>query len=551
MNLKEFLKEVEECLMNMTEIDKNEFILHQARILKETQRDIFLKKLKNEEVKVDFTQEITDFEKWIVQVQQGSISYSYRYEWDPDARYGEPDEVLIYEDSLGISAKLSRALQVADSLIQQKDYHEAAKIYELLLNCSYTVFSEELDESELFCLANLIEEDLMNANYPEILIRWLYVVYQTKELPVILEEFYEILSSRLGSAISLDRILAFGPEKLLGIEEYLEKWIFYLEDRPQSVAGTLLYEASAYLGGTDQVVIVAERAGDKHPFICVRACEMLFAEQRNQECETLGVQWMNLLPRNLILRAKICDWVRKAAELLGHDKVERNSIVEAFYSDSTIPRFLQLFRLSDYEDIVKKATRYSRMLPEQGAVFYAKQGDELATSTMSAEHKIIIEFFSGDLEKSYQKYQRSKEFLGWSTSVEGVLIPLFILTLNTQSELTVSGGKLWQDVCYKLAIDIDDEEMMLEGFLRWKQLIKIKPEAEKKYLEWLNEMVSNRVEAVVGGGFRRSYHKAALLIENYGELIQSKGSPNGRTNTIEYYIKKYPRKRAFKEEFFA
>lgn len=549
MNLKEYLKEVEECLFDMSETNKNKFILHQARILKESQREKFLDGLKNKEEKVDYKQEIADFEQWIDQIREGDIFFVGEYEWDTGGNYGEPDEFMTYGDPQGISTTISSALKVATNLLYQKDYDEALIIYDRLLSSDFLMKNEEQEEYELFSLKNLVDEGLLDVNYQEILIHWLYVFYQTKDMASKMEEFYAILSSQEGSAISLDEIFSAGPGELQGTDDFLERWISFLEDRPESAAGHLLCRASAYLGGIEQVVLVAERTGSKHPFVCLHACELLFNEHRYQECETLGLRWLEVLPRNLILRATICDLVRIASTRLKHEDVESQCIVEAFYSDSTIPRFIQLFQFPDHDEIVKEAVKYCRMLPESITRSYSTSVDEQALNHTSMKRKLMIEFFSGAFELLYSKFQRSNNFLGWSTSVEGLLIPLYILTLNIQDGFTESGEKLWQDLYSKLSLEAEDYGITTEGFHHWKKLVKINPEDERKYLDWIDQMVSKRVDAVVGGGFRHSYYKAALLLENYGELLESRGVQNGRKNTIEFYIKKYPRKRAFKEEF--
>ena len=58
-----------------------------------------------------------------------------------------------------------------------------------------------------------------------------------------------------------------------------------------------------------------------------------------------------------------------------------------------------------------------------------------------------------------------------------------------------------------------------------------------------------RTKAVVGGGHRKSYYKAAVLIAALGEALESNGKPHGRIAVIEHYKKMYSRKTAFRAEF--
>lgn len=61
--------------------------------------------------------------------------------------------------------------------------------------------------------------------------------------------------------------------------------------------------------------------------------------------------------------------------------------------------------------------------------------------------------------------------------------------------------------------------------------------------------MDNRTGAVVGGGYRNSYCKAAVLITTLGETLESNGMINGKMDLIEHYKKIHSRKRAFKAEF--
>ncbi len=65
---------------------------------------------------------------------------------------------------------------------------------------------------------------------------------------------------------------------------------------------------------------------------------------------------------------------------------------------------------------------------------------------------------------------------------------------------------------------------------------------------WIKKEVDKRTEAVVGGGYRKSYYKAAALITALGETLESNGKVNGKMVTIEHYKKLHSRKRAFKAE---
>ena len=60
--------------------------------------------------------------------------------------------------------------------------------------------------------------------------------------------------------------------------------------------------------------------------------------------------------------------------------------------------------------------------------------------------------------------------------------------------------------------------------------------------------MDKRAEAIAGGGYRKSYYKAAVLVTALGETMESNGKLNGRRALIDRYVKLNPGKRAFKGE---
>jgi len=112
-----------------------------------------------------------------------------------------------------------------------------------------------------------------------------------------------------------------------------------------------------------------------------------------------------------------------------------------------------------------------------------------------------------------------------------------------------AGEKLIEDLKYRLNYSNDDDKSFVERFFIWKEKIKITSEQYEKYITWLHSEVDKRTDAVVGGGFRGSYYKAAVLITALGETMESKGNYGAKMDLIEQYKKNHSQKRAFKAEF--
>lgn len=170
-------------------------------------------------------------------------------------------------------------------------------------------------------------------------------------------------------------------------------------------------------------------------------------------------------------------------------------------------------------------------------------------NNISLQHKMILHFFNGEFEYIYEECKKDKTYLDWSNNIKGIFVPLFILYLDQSHSFSKAGEKLIEGLNHRLNYSNNDEKNFIERFFIWKNKTKITREQYEKYITWLQSEVDKRTDAVVGGGFRASYYKAALLISALGETIESQGNINAKKNIIENYKKVHSRKRAFKAEF--
>lgn len=219
----------------------------------------------------------------------------------------------------------------------------------------------------------------------------------------------------------------------------------------------------------------------------------------------------------------------------------------AFYSKSTLNNYFRLFDLPDYEIIVKKAAKYIETLPENLGKDYNNRNKQMMENSLSKAHKDIIRFFSGEFDYIYDKCKKDNSSLGWSSGFKGIAVPVFILLLNKDEKITKVMEKLINEIIHRLGF-IGEVQNFLDIYLNWREKQVLTEEQYEKYISWLKMEVDNRTEAIVGGGYRNSYYKAAILVVSLGETLESNGMINGRKLTIEHYRKAHPRKRAFKAE---
>lgn len=67
----------------------------------------------------------------------------------------------------------------------------------------------------------------------------------------------------------------------------------------------------------------------------------------------------------------------------------------------------------------------------------------------------------------------------------------------------------------------------------------------------MQNVIDDRVNAIVSGYHRGSYGKAALLGAALGEVEESMGTPQGKRRRVEKYLLAFPKHRAFQSEMRA
>lgn len=550
MNYRNFMKQVNDELIRMSEEDKNDFIREAARKIHEKQRQVFLDSLTNtiSQTKYQIHSIMDEIKAWSEKVENKDIYIECTgYEAYGEGHYGE--WVNEYTDVFGIGKELTKMIQIAEDLLYQKQYIESQELYEYLLSMEYGVIDVHGGDDFELELEDLVDENLIDLDVKESVLHLMYASYQTFREEERTNTLYRyFLSWKTTESIKVEDIFSVGPEELDGISIFMEEWISFLKNKDGDLAARLLTEASIYQGGVDRLVNEAKSVPEKHPILYKNACKNLLREARFSECEKVGLEAIRLLPKKLVVRGQIADLTAKAAIQLENNETRRECYEAAFYADSTLSHYLRLLELPAYEKIMKQAAMFMDTLPEDtGSSYFKHKNEQLRINTTSKELKKGIHFFNQEFDEIINACKKDKTELGWSSHFKGFIVPLFILALNTNKQMTAAGKRMLDNIAARLGYK-DEEKGFAERFLVWKRKIVITNEQYDKYVAWLQKEIDKRTEAVVGGGHRHSYYKPAELIAAFGEALESNGEVNGKEKLIEHYKKVHSRKSAFKAE---
>lgn len=547
MNYNEFIKIIDEKLAAMSNNEKGKWIHDLARTIKEEERDKFLNSLDGNNKCNEIIYDIKEIQDWSEKVQNGDIYFECSYREVYDENHWR-DYYYEYYDNHEIGKMLTFAFQVAENLLCQKRYNEAVDLYNMLMDMSFQAYDVDDEETIDLELEELIDEKLVSLNFKQIMLNLMYAKYQTSRGKERVAALFTYFKSNFSRDIKLDELFLIGPEELAETDVFLEEWITFLKCEDGDLAGSLLFEACILQGGIEKLWKVAKEAAQRHPLLYLKACECLLDKKREAECEKLGLEAINILGETLVTRGKVADLTAKAARKLGHEEIVLECYKVAFNSESTLNHYLRLHEIEDGKNIVATEVRKFKKLPEKSAFEFGNINNQMKKNHISKEQKKILLFFSGEFDSIYEECEEDKTYLGWSDNIKGVIVPLFLLCLDRNKHFSKAGEKVIDEIKYRLNYSEEDEKSFLDRFLTWKDKIKITNEQYEKYITWLQKEVDKRTEAIVGGGFRKSYYKAEGIIALLGEVMESNGNIGAKEIIIEHYKKVHSKKRAFKAE---
>ena len=167
---------------------------------------------------------------------------------------------------------------------------------------------------------------------------------------------------------------------------------------------------------------------------------------------------------------------------------------------------------------------------------------------------VLLSYFLGEFDDFLNFFKDNKEYLGWTYSNMNTYVELALFLLCDFNETEIK-KKLASSICFDIGIRDDynlynADEREIEDFKIlnvWKKHFTISDKVKHDYISWLEETVAKRVDAIVFGKYRGSYHKAAFLVCALDECLENLNIKN-KGEIIAFYEKKYLRYNAFKRE---
>jgi len=534
--MKSFLEQVHSLMNAKSKTELTAFIIRIAEKTSEEDYAEFLKLLENKRVIItDAGKEALDvggilakINSFARNIEEYEIEAYYYDNWDNDGYHIESDD--------GFCEDLLKCYSDATRLLNHGFFKEAANAFDLISDAieEFDRYNENNDFGAVYT-QSFIDENWLNLDLSKISI---YKVYSAllsgefNEMAIFNEMFRELTESH-GKLTLTDYVYA-GTAPISDILSFAEKWILYLHKQTAKATSSLLREAAIHAGKNDIEVMEAylDESGKSIPYAYLNLCEMYMEQGANgaDKAISLAREGLNNSSRNAFNRDDLAKFLSRVAKANSDDDAYRYATMECFYSTTQFEDFIPIMDLHD-TGLKEAAIEYIDKLYEEKNrdVFYCGSIDFYE-----------IHFLNRDYDQIFSLIESNNKALGWTGSVKSILIPLFIGLL---SGFCVKAVIIEQYIGAVLRIkDTEDTLRCLR-----ENIGKYTAEQERKWYDRCVSEAENRTDAIVSGGFRSSYYKAARLLGAIAEMRFCRGE-NEPMEIVQRFIAKYPRHTAFRSE---
>jgi len=446
------------------------------------------------------------------------------------------DWVWEYTDEENIGELIDESVEFAIDLINAKKYEEAKKIIDLILYTNYQVLDEDGGDNFEISLTELKENGLINTEPKLLCLYAIYATYNATKDKLRAQKIYEYFKNENFSNIKVEDSFKLGTEVLKEQDKFWNDWINILLNNVGKNEYCLLKAALEYTNYNNYEVYL-ELATQNHPEIYIDIFNHLLENNNVDKIITIGTEALKHIDDELVIKNDI------ALFLAQYDQNNKEKyIIEAFKANTNIPNLIRIINngyLLKYKDLIGKTIRYENDVKNH--LF------EPVRNKIDKEMYYYLNFFLGNFELFYEECLNHNSPLGWSYSFVEKAVYLWLLVLDNESNfklfLNILSNVFEEFKFRNNLLFLDDEYILI--FKKWKENFVIND--PDKYIKWLEKVIDARVDAIISGGHRKSYFKAAHLIVALGEVLESNNITT-KNEFIDIYHKKYHRHSAFRKE---
>ena len=568
LTLKEFISELDARLKKFSHDELKEIIRSHALNLSPGERggylDRFTRPEKPKGEKKSKTPTMSDGEFLVCEIEafgKRSENYEYTNGWGWDDEYGE--ERAWGDDSW---------VEEIDSLFERIDDFYGTENYALARKAYEKLFEIYLGGNEEGRFSGHDPDEMIERDLEETGLKYLRSIYLSEKPSSRPEALLQGIThlSYLARGATIHGMIHVSLEDLPDLDQFGRQWIDYLKKQKASRLVTeLLKEAVRLFQGVKGLETLALEKGDQFPGAFIEWLEALKKDKNYREVIRVARLGLEKLSARLEIRARIADYLCKAARHLDQKDLVEESLKEALYASPSLSRLLNLLDHARDRDqkveYLNGALVHFEKLRKQMGKRDSLENDFGRSPDLFENHvPENLETYGYLLKSDYARasgLMSPSKPLGWSSgdSPNAILVPFFLYSRwDHEKKLAANIADLWKDATnVPIPFGFSSEEDSTPGDLGKrlrnhleKALKEVAiPERERnEYFLAAEKTAFKRADAIVGEKHRQSYWKAAQLLLAVAETYWSNGSVGEGQKLVSRFKEKYNRHSAFKAE---
>ena len=515
----------------------------------------------------DLLADIDDLARELDDAMQSADAWEERYEWGE--YYDEEDSLGPYEEFVEPFVELFDRAEAAF------DYDEIS-----LARAAYQRLFELLRIEDDYGRGVSVS-DLTGVDADETVARYLRAVYETeppaRRPQALCEQMRQATARLFRPRPMLDDLIQISPRPLPDREQFLADWIAFLrvQSAPSgSDVDAWLREAVRLAQGTPGLEALARAEGQTRPRAYLDWFTALEEAGKHREVLAAAQEALQVLPARLPIRAAIADHLCAAAARLNEAGALRLGRWEAFVAKPTLTRLLDLWNVARMPFIRMDAAAQTALMqraiehirdylahpPAHRDEMIMRGGDGLESPAWIGSsvlaHACLL---ANDWDAAHHLAAQGK-VLGWSSSEshQGLVLAAFLVLLadRTLEAMPSNLAQLWQwNVHSSVAAwswDYEQKdparERLAHAYAEQFATAALSADQQERFLSWCLDVTQQRVDAIVGNQYRRSYNKAAVLTVACAEVLRLREDQTAADALVDDVRGRFPRHRAFQAE---
>lgn len=555
MNVRQFIKNIDQQLATMSESDLRAFVHDLARKIPSDQRESVLKKLfelqNNQINNVDVNDELSQLaQEFLIQIEQIKTGqrylesvmsdYDYDYGFDFDDWYEDDDE-NIYSDPTGIVDSIREIFDFIFHCMDEEAYDIAYSLSNELATLEISLEGDR--ENDKISVHELYDEWSERLDYKQYVICHAYLLYLQTDRQKRAKVLYQWFLQSDYVDYGLQNVLMY-TNHTEDLQVFLPVWIDYLGNLDTQIASELIVEAFSILNNDETQLAFAKKFVKYHPELYLQYLEThlvdsLTSTDSMQQLYEIGVQAIQQIQPIHKIRSQIAEKIRTLAEKMNAQERIDQCHWWIFESDSTIAHFLELMTTIQVQSKAKFIHQTQQLLQnihltDDDYTLHYKKSKALIQNSMSQSRLFTLQYLCGND----------------NLLLENELTPvhdIFLIMYSSKKKVSSEGEFVLRRALRKVdelrGVDSKNVQSFASLLLKYRDSFDKNKKVLAANFSTVEHLVSRFVQETIEEKNRNNYQLCAAYVALVAEVrVNLRKSVDKQALLRDYYLeyKRYP-----------